>query len=134
MSAKLKFVAAIGLAPVSIIASFKSADRSINAQDRTVSALVERWAISEGRHSKWEAAVDLPIVDADGINQAAKLADASSMSNAVDRLFKTVSMEGGDKQGAIEPRDMGFFACSYATGKVAMVIRSRGQPGCGAPA
>lgn len=99
-------------------------------QDKTLSRMVERWAQSEGRHAKWEAAADFPIADAAVLNHAAKLSGASSMTDAMDRLFNTLSTIAGRKDDVPGPNDVGYFACAYATGQVAVVIRSRGQPDC----
>lgn len=130
MISKLKILALIGLAALSAIAHSQSAAWAVNAHDKSLSALVERWAQAEGRHSKWEAAADFQISDADGLNLAAKLSGASSMTNAVDRLLKTLDAVSSGKDGAPGPNDIGYFACAFAIGKVAVVIRSRGQPDC----
>ncbi|WP_157046068.1 hypothetical protein [Polaromonas sp. JS666] len=129
MKSKFTFLAAAMLS-LSAIAQAQNAAWTVNSQDKSLSALVERWAQSEGRHAKWEAAADFPILDAAGLNSAAKLNGATSMTNAVDRLLNTLSTVAVDKDGAPGPKDIGYFACSFSTGKVAVVIRSRGQPAC----
>jgi len=130
MITKFKILALIGLSALSVIAQAQGAAWTANAQDKTLSALVERWAQSEGRHAKWEAAADFPIVDAEGLNHAAKLSNASSMTNAVERLLNQLSTVASRKDGTPGPKDIGYFACSFATGNVAVVIRSLGQPDC----
>jgi len=131
MIPNFKTLALIGLATVSVIAQAQSVAWTANTQDKTLSGLVERWAQAEGRHVKWEAAADFPILDAAGLNSAAKLNGATSMTNAVDRLLNTLSTIASRKDGSPGPEDVGYFACVFATGHVEVVIRSRGQPACG---
>lgn len=131
MNSKLKALALIGLASLSVMAQAQSGAWTANAQDKTLSALVERWASSEGRRAKWEAAGDFPIMDYEGLNHAARLSSASSITDALERLLKTLSTVASGKDGSPGSEDMGYFACVFATGQVKFVIRSRGQPDCG---
>lgn len=134
MVSKLKFLAPLAiLTTLSVITYAKSAAWAANTQDKTLCALVERWAKAEGRHAKWEAGADFPISDSDGLNVAAKLTRATSMTDAVERLFNTLRTVASGKDGSAGPDDIGYFACFFATGDVAVVVRSRGQPDCSKP-
>lgn len=132
MNSKLiKILAVVGLAALAAVAHAQSADWTASPRDKTLSALVERWAQSEGRHAKWQAVTDFPISNADGLNRAADLSGATSMTEAVVRLLKTANTQVGGKDGAPGPMDIGYFVCFFAKGQVAVVIRSHGQPACG---
>ncbi len=131
MNSKLKTLALIGLGAISSLAQAQSGTWMATAQDKTLSAMVERWAQAEGRKARWEAVGDFPILDADGLNHAARLTGATSMTHAVGRLLNTMTTIASRKDGSPGPEDIGYFACFFATGKVAVVIRSAGQPGCG---
>lgn len=130
MLSKLKFLAALGLAVLSVTANAQGSAWMVNAQDKSLSDLVERWAQVEGRHAKWEARGDFPIVNAERLNAAAKFQMATSMADAVERLLASMKNVSSVQGAGLDPKDMGYFACSFATGDVAVVIRSHGQPDC----
>jgi hypothetical protein len=124
---------AIVMAAMAVSANAQEATWTAKQSDKTLSALVERWAQIEGRHAKWEASADFPISNVEEFNGVAKLSDASSMSNAVERLLKTLSTTAGNTDGKAGPKDVGYFACVYDQGIVAVVIRSQGQQDCSKP-
>lgn len=99
-------------------------------EDKTVSALVDRWAQSHGRIAKWEALADFPILDAKGLNKAARLRSATSLPTALDGLMATLARVDTVKDGRVGPSQVGYFACYYPNGAVAVVVRSGGQPSC----
>lgn len=131
MNSKIKTLALICLVAISSLAQAQSATWTATTQDKTLSAMVERWAQAEGRQARWEATRDFPILDSDGLNIAAKLSTARSMPDAVNRMLKTLDTVASGTDGKPGPKDIGYFACFFGTGKVAVVIRSAGQPGCG---
>lgn len=127
------FGLAIVMAATAAAANAQEATWTATQGDKTLSALVERWALIAGRHAKWEASADFPITNVEEFNVVTKLYGASSMPNAVERLLKTLSTTAGNTDGKAGPKDVGYFACVYDQGNVAVVIRSQGQPDCSKP-
>lgn len=130
MKTKLKLAAFIGMAVSIGAAVAQPLSWTASSADGTTSALLSRWAWADGRLARWEARADFPILDAQSFNSSAKLTNATSTADAVSRVLALLRESSASKDGAPAPRDIGYFACFYAQGEVALVVRSMGQPGC----
>lgn len=79
---------------------------------------ISRWAAQEGRTPKWEAWDYIDVGIPSALNRKARLADAANIGDATGRLLKQA------------PDEVRLFACVYAQGPVAVIVRQAGQPRC----
>lgn len=100
-------------------------DFSVRPEDGSARELVARWAHEAGRQSLWESPSDTPftpdlfedIPTHDYISESAKLDSATDIDTAVSRLISWLNTREGT-------RVIPLYACRFASGNVAVVIRA----------
>lgn len=114
-----KLILMLALASAATAAVAGDAARYLMFDSETsMDATISRWAAEDGRSAKWEARDYVNVGNPSALNQKVRLADATTIGDAIDRLLK---------QAPDEPR---FFACVYSQGPVAVVVRQADQPPC----
>lgn len=117
-------IAAIG---VSLCATATAAGSfEVTSADKDLQALVTRWAQSEGKKVVWEAKGNAAIQDAGALNSGAQMHKATTFTQAVDRLNRSLEAARADNPN----KPPALVACVFSD---AIVIRTIAQPPCGSP-
>jgi hypothetical protein len=121
----VKRIALALLAIVSVAAHAEAGGYVATDADVSASALLSRWAALDDRTVKWEATGDFPLHNASRLNARGRLATATNLHDAFERVAKLAHEE--------KPDAPVLFACAYQHRKVALEVREVGQPECGKP-
>ena len=123
----MKALIAFALTILASVAGAAEAGRYVAVDgDKTVGAMVERWAAQDGKVIRWDALYDVEIRNAEGFTQKAGLQSASTLEDAVHHAVKLLAEES--VSGEIHGRPMPMTPCVYREGKVYMVIQTMDEP------
>jgi len=123
----MKALIAVALTILASAAGAAEAGRYVAVDgDKTVGAMVARWAAQDGKVIRWDALYDVEIRNADGITQKAGLQSASTLDDAVQRVVSLLAEKS--MSGEIHGRPMPLTQCVYSDGKVHMVIQTMDEP------